>query len=176
MVATALKTIDQLAGEAGKLISDPRAALLALSKDGVTKVIAWEDLVPGTLPVRGTENVSVDVLPSATPRGTLAAGASVNFDVPIAEGRRYNIAADVWVDDGAGGAVLFSKQLLVVAHRLTGGAVVKVLETPVVVQASAGFAFSASVSGNNIRFTLANTSDTLRSYNCAIGASVMDKP
>ena len=175
MVATALKTIDQLAAEPGKLITDPRAALLALNKAGVTKAIAWEDLVPGTLPPRGTENVSVDVLPSLQPQGTLATAASVNFDVPIAVDKRYNISADVWVDNGAGGAVLFTKSLYVVAHQ-TGGAAVKVLEQTIHDNAGAGFTFTCAVSGTNIRFTLSNTSGTTRSYNCPIGVISLDKP
>lgn len=175
MVATALKTIDQLAAEPGKLITDPRTAMLALSKAGVTKAIAWEDLVPGTLPARGAENVSVDLLPSATSQGTIATAGSLNFDVPIAVGKRYSIAADVWVDDGVGGACLYGKQIFVVAHQ-TGGAAVKVLETTVVVQANAGFTFVATVSTTNILFTLGNTSGTTRSYNVAIGVISLDKP
>lgn len=175
MVATALKTVDDLAAEPGKLITDPRTALLVLQKGGVMKVIAWEDLLPGTLPARGSENVEIDLLPRLQPQGTLATGNSVNFDVPLAVGKRYNISADVWVDNGAGGAVLFTKSVYVVAHQ-TGGAAVKVLEATVHDNAGAGFAFTCAASGTNIRFTLSNTSGNTRSYNCPIGVIALDKP
>jgi len=134
-----------------------------------------EYVVPTTIASGTGENASVDLLPASTPAGTLATGASVNFDYPIAAGKRYEITADVWVDDGAGGAVLFAKALYVLAHQ-TGGAAVKVLEAVIHDNAGAGFTFVATGSTTNIRFTLANTSGSTRSYNVAIGAFRLDKP
>lgn len=132
--------------------------------------------VSSQLPVRGTENVVVDLMPSATAQGTLATASSVNFDVPIAAGRRYEIKADVWVDDGTGtGACLFTKAFLIVAHQ-TGGAAVKHLEQIIYNDAGAGFTFTCAASTTNIRFTLTNSSGTTRSYNYASGAYILDKP
>lgn len=128
-----------------------------------------------TLEGHGSQNVSVDLLPSVELEGTLATAATVNFDVPIAAGRRYGVTADVWVDNGAGGACLLAKALYTVAHQ-TGGVAVKVVEQTIHDSAGAGFAFTSAVSTTNIRYSLANTSGTLRSYNLVIGVVSLDKP
>lgn len=134
------------------------------------------DPVPSQLPARGGENVVVDLYPSLQQQGTIANGVTVNFDVAIPTGKRYTITYDVWVDDGAGGACLYSKALLVKAHQ-TGGAAVKVDE--VVVSApleGAGFTFAAAGSTTNMRGSLVNSSGSTRSYNIAVGFWSMDKP
>jgi hypothetical protein len=132
--------------------------------------------LPSQLGARGAENVVVDLYPSTQSQGTLATAASATFDVAIATGRRYTITASVWVDDGAGGACLYTKALQITAHQ-TGGVAVKVADVTMAAPLEgAGFAFTAGVSTTNIRFTLANTSGSTRSYNCAIGFWAMDKP
>lgn len=131
--------------------------------------------VQSQLGARGTENVVVDLYPSTQAQGTLATAASVNFDVAIAAGKRYKITADVWVDDGAGGACLFSKAVAVVAHQ-TGGAVVLITNDTMHDNAGAGFTFVATNSGTNVRFTLSNTSGSTRSYNLIRGFVSLDKP
>ncbi len=132
--------------------------------------------VASQLPSRGGENVAIDLYPSTQQQGTIATAATTNIDVAIATGRRYQITADVWVDDGAGGAVIFVKSLFVRAHQ-TGGVAV-LASTPVVIDdnAAANWTFTATANGTNVRFALTNTSGTTRSYNIAIGYWVMDKP
>jgi hypothetical protein len=132
-------------------------------------------LVSSQLPARGTENVIVDLMPSTQQQGTIANSATVNIDVAIASGKRYKISADVWVDDGAGGTVLFTRTLLVNAHQ-TGGAAVKVSDSVVEDNGGSGFTFTAAANSTNIRFSLANTSGSTRSYNVLIGYIAADKP
>jgi hypothetical protein len=163
-----------------KLLGRDTAATGALEAIGVGHGVEFDGSgnlrVSATLPARGTENVAVDLLPSTQSQGTLATAASVNFDVAIATGKRYAISADVWVDDGTGsGACLFAKALYTVAHQ-TGGIAVKVVEQTIHDNLGAGFLFTSAVSTTNIRYTLANSSGTTRSYNVVIGAVVLDKP
>lgn len=131
--------------------------------------------VASQLPARGTENVAVDAYPSTQTQGTIANGATVNSDVAIATGKRYKIYADVWVDDGAGGAVQFTKSIMVNAHQ-TGGVAVKVSENIIDDNLASGWSFTAAVSTTNIRFSLVNSSGSSRSYNLLIGSTIADKP
>jgi hypothetical protein len=131
--------------------------------------------VASKLPARGSENFEADNYPTVQQQGTVNTGGNVQVDVAIAAGKRYTIAADAWVDDGAGGVVLFAKALYVVAH-LTGGAAVKVIDSTVHDNAGAGFTFVAAASTTNIRFTLANSSGTNRPYNLTISVTRLDKP
>lgn len=130
--------------------------------------------VSDTLPARGGENVAIDAYPSAQAQGTIANGATVTATVAIASGKRYNITCDVWVDDGAGGAVLFTKILTVVAHQ-TGGAAVVAMRSSLD-NGGAGFTLLDSASSTNVVFSLLNTSGSTRSYNLTVGRVVMDKP
>lgn len=127
------------------------------------------------LPARGTENVIVDLYPSTQAQGTVATAASVTSDVAISTGKRYSIVADVWVDDGAGGSVLYTKTLRIKAHQ-TGGAAVIATNDTVDDNGGSGFTWLATISTTNVRFTLANTSGSTRSYNILIGFISADKP
>ncbi len=133
------------------------------------------ELGDSPLTPRGTENFSSDVYPSTQVRGTVATGGSVTHDVATAEGKRCLIVADVWVDNGAGGACLFAKALSIVAHQ-TGGAAVEVTDTTLHDNSGAGFTFLSAASTTNIRFTLANSSGTDRPYNIVISVASLDKP
>ncbi len=141
--------------------------------------VAYTGLAPGVpsqLPARGSENVVIDLYPNTQVTGTLASAASVNFDLAIAAGARYQMTWDIWVDNGAGGVCLYTKSLFVKAHQ-TAGAAVQV--DRVVVSApleSAGFTFDTAANSTNIRGTLGNTSGTTRSYNLIVGDWHCDKP
>lgn len=145
--------------------------LLATPNPATLKI----DISPGnTTPVRGTENYQSDTYPSTQLRGTVNTGGNVTHDVAVAVGKRYRIDADVWVDDGAGGACLFTKALAIIAHQ-TAGAAVEVVDTTVHTF-GASFTFLSAPAGTNIRFTLANTSGTNRPYNIVIKVTSLDKP
>lgn len=131
--------------------------------------------IASTLGPRGQENASVDLLPPTQSQGTIADGASVNFDVAVATGKQVDIYAKIFVNDGAGGACLAAKGIHVLAHQ-TGGAAVKLTDDTLYDTFGAGFTFTAAVSTTNIRFTLSNTSGSTRSYNFANGNTSMDLP
>ncbi len=132
--------------------------------------------IPSQLPARGTENVVIDLYPSSTPNGTIATANTLNFDIAVPAGKRASITASIWVDNGAAGACLYAKELRVMAH-ITGGAAVKVADvTGFAPLEGAGFTFTAVANSTNIRFSLANTSGSTRSYNLAVGSWSMDLP
>lgn len=124
---------------------------------------------------RGAENVAVDLFPSTSTQGTVNTGGSVTSDVPIATGRDYVITCKVVVVDGSAG-ILFAKTLNVWAQNI-GGTVSKVApDTVGFDNLGAGFTLTAANNSTNMRFTLANTSGTNRSYTLHIGYVATDKP
>ncbi len=131
--------------------------------------------VATTLPARGSLNVTVDEWPSSqTPSTVINTGASITANVATAVGKSTDIAARVWVDDGANGACVFAQLQNVVAYQ-TGGAAAFVVNQTAWIFAAAGFTFAASLSGTNIVFTLTNTSGTNRHYSLEIGKVEQDK-
>ena len=152
-------------GDAENILLD--AATLEMDGSGNLRV-------PSQLGARGSENVIIDAYPSQQAQGTIANAATVTATIAIASGKRYNITADVWVDDGAGGAVIFTKFMTVIAHQ-TGGAAVLVMQSALD-NGGAGFTFDVSVSTTNVVFSLINASGSTRSYNLTVGSVVMDKP
>jgi hypothetical protein len=92
-------------------------ATVKLALDGVAAGTA----LPSQLPARGGEAVVIDLYPSVQQQGAINNGVSVNIDVAIAAGKRYTTTASVWVDDGAGGACLYMKELRIIAHQTGGG-------------------------------------------------------
>lgn len=134
--------------------------------------------VPDTIGPNGSENVTLDMVPTTQAQGTINTGASVNFDAPITVGRRYSLTADVWVEDGATDCV-YTKNVTAVVHRKASG------DPLLIAQALAyefslapGFTFTASVPAGLgvLRYTLTNTSGTARPYNLLLGRMSADKP
>lgn len=182
-VAAAQAAADAAQSTANAALANAATALTAANEADDTADAAQAtgtsalSAVTGTVPATGTENVSVDVIPRTQVQGTLATGTSVDFDVPMAVGKRCSISADVWVDDGADGVCLMTKALYTVAHRTAGAAVKRVEQTIHDYVATPGhFTFTSAASGTNIRYTLANASGVTRSYNVVIGLVVLDKP
>jgi hypothetical protein len=165
---------DSLIGRDTASTGDPENILLdaaTLQMDGSGNL-----RVPSTLGARGSENVTNDLYPNTQTQGTLATASSVTFDIPIPTGKRVQMTWDIWVDDGAGGACLYTKAIFAKAHQ-TGGAA-KLVDKVVVSSPleSAGFTFDLSESSTNIRGTLGNTSGSTRSYNLLVGDWRCDKP
>lgn len=128
------------------------------------------------LPARGSENVIVDLYPRGQGTGTIATGTTINFDTPIATGKRYELTFNVWCDDGAGGAMKFAKALKVVAHQTGGNAVIAVGPITIHDSASSGWTLSVADNTTNMRFSLNNATGSTASYNYAFGGFELDKP
>lgn len=132
--------------------------------------------VANNIPARGGENVSIDLMPATQQQGTCNTGGTATASVTTSAGKRYTITADVWVEDGSE-VVLYAKAICVRAYRkASGNAIIvgtTVIDDPL---STASFTFVASVSTNDIVFTLSNSSGTNREYNLLVGSMVCDLP
>lgn len=128
---------------------------------------------------RGNANVSPDFWPSLQQKGALANGASVTITFPGAATttKSQDIVSRVWVDsnDGAG-LLVFACCLLNVMHRTTGGVPTLIVHDQLQWQFTAvGIAYTSALVGNDLVFTLTNTSGTDRRYSSSTGQIQQDK-
>jgi hypothetical protein len=127
---------------------------------------------------RGTANVGVDFWPPIQAKGVLNTGSSITITVPgLATTKSQDVTTRVWVDsaDGAGLCV-FATALFNVCHRTTGGVPTRIVQDQVLwQQLAAGFSFASAFVGNDLVFTLTNTSGTNRSYVASATQNTQDK-
>lgn len=142
-----------------------------------TNYYLWGE-IQSQLGPRGGENVQLDLFPSTQQQQAIGPATSTTrtWDVAVPTGKRLDIVASVWIDNGSGGACDYFKKLNIIAHQTSGAAVIVdqiVISAP---NEGGNYSFVATVSTTNIRFTLTNTSGTDKAANIAIGDWRMDKP